>query len=91
MDKTAPEYKTKDFYLAVTIKALGNTLKRLEPDEMGKGFFYFVFDDSKGDISNVEMDLINQKLLVEPKLFINTIKEFKQKVHSNGVSDYRMI
>jgi len=81
MDNTTREYKTKDFYLAVTIKSLGHMLKRLEPDEFGKGFFYFVFDDTEQKISQVEMDLINRKLLVEPKLFVDTIREFKQKIH----------
>lgn len=80
MDTPAQEYKTKDFHTAITIKSLGYDIKRLEPDEYGKGFFFFVFDDPKEELQQVALDRMNRKIMVESRLYEETFKEFKRKL-----------
>lgn len=78
--ETVSTYRTKDFYHAVVLKALGETLIRLEQGE-GK-FSYFVFDDSDRKAEEIIKKYWNRELLADPKSIIDSIVELKTRLYS---------
>lgn len=76
------EYKTKDFYESITLKCVGYPLIALEPIPHLDRKYYFVFGEREDGVSHEDtiMDYLNRKLLVEPRLFAETAKEFKRRV-----------
>lgn len=74
------EYITRDLWLAVTIKALGVDLLRMDPVPGSPEHKYFVFDNTNGVATDVEKDWINDKIRVNPRKIVEISKEFKRRI-----------
>ena len=75
---TKEEYMTKDLYLAALLKAKGITIKRLESDTSP---YYFIFENPE-TCKKIEEDYWNAGLEVNAKIYADSIKDLKGRVHS---------
>jgi len=74
------EFRTKDFYHAVVLKAFGWLLVQVVPGE-GK-FSVFVFDDPDNKAEECIRDYWERKLVVDPRLMVEVINELKTRLYS---------
>ena len=70
--------ETTDFGLAVTLLNAGYYLEHIKNNN---GNCIFIFR-SKKDLDKVAQDYWNGKLLVDPKTFLNEIKNLKTRMYS---------
>jgi|CXWL01.1.fsa_nt_gi hypothetical protein len=75
-----PSFRTKDFYHAVVLKALGFELLGLDRSE-GK-FSIFIFDDSEQKAEESVRKYWERKLQVEPRAMVDSIGELKTRLYS---------
>lgn len=72
-------YKTKDFYFATVLKALGYKIESY--DRNGK-VFDFIFDLKEDDAKTIYTSYINDELIVKAKSFTESINLLKTIVNS---------
>lgn len=75
------EFRTKDFYHAVVLKALGFELLGLDRSE-GK-FSIFVFDDERKEAEDTIRKYWNRELKLEPRAMADSISELKTRLYSS--------
>jgi len=72
-------YKTKDFPIAATLRALGVPIHTVE--KQGR-VSYFIFDVENIDIENLINKYWNRELKVEARALIEAIKELKNRIYN---------
>lgn len=70
------EYKTRDFYHAASLKALGYNLVCMEPSD-DKKYFIFVFKDPEDKAREIIASFWNHSLQLNAVDFVAAIKELK--------------
>lgn len=78
--KIKNQYKTNDFYQAVTLKTAGMVLVGLE--RSSEKFFYFVFNDKSKNAKPLLESYWKNDLKVDAREFVENINELKTRVHS---------
>jgi len=73
-------YKTKDLYLATTLKTLGYILVDIARESDDINFLSFVFEDPDQTAYHTEQEWFNRQLRVEPKLFEDNIRDLRRRV-----------
>lgn len=81
MEIVISSYRTKDFYHAVVLKALGFGLLGLDRSE-GK-FSIFIFDDNDQTAEETVKKYWDRALVVEPRALVDSINELKTRLYSN--------
>lgn len=74
------DFRTKDFYHAVVLSALGFNLLGLDKSE-GK-FSIFIFNDNKQRAEEVVRKYWERTLMVEPRAMVDSINELKTRLYS---------
>lgn len=75
------EFRTKDFYHAVVLKALGFDLLGLDKSE-GR-FSIFIFDDKRQGAEETVKKYWDRALMVEPRAMVDSINELKTRLYSS--------
>lgn len=80
MNKT---YETKDFYLAVSLRAFGymiQSLKRIDAKSV-----MFIFDNHDGKIGDAIKAYWDRKLLVDGRSFVDSVAELKTRMYDKNL------
>ena len=81
MENVNLSFRTKDFYHAVVLKALG--FKLLGLDRAEGGFSIFVFNDDGQKAEDAIRKYWERVLKVDPRAMVNSINELKTRLYSN--------
>ena len=73
-------YKTRDFYLGVSLAAYGISLKSLEC--INNNIFYFVFDTSEENAEKIISSYWDRSLKLPARNFVEAINELKTRIHT---------
>lgn len=72
--------KTKDFYIACLLRALGFPLSSLERPQ--KNFAIFVFEDKDNKASETISGYWDKKISIDARSFVEAINELKTRIYS---------
>jgi len=78
MNNTTNEFKTKDLYHAVALRAKHIPLLRIE--KSNEKHCFFIFNNTANAADQIIQDYWERKLMIEARGFIESIRELKSRI-----------